>query len=205
MVFGNGLNVMGWSDLGPTQPNKYQTLMQDLRRQEEERAYESMLRQPAHQNVKSVPGPSAMSSMTTVEDDEVTYSDVNRQMALIFNVIISIVACSYAIWMAARHWSTPQRLALSLGGSGLVAIAEVVVYAGYLRKIQEAKQRGKQQVETREIINTWVIGGRKLPNEARNNEPNKDIEQTIGNPSSRNTSLRYRPRVDDARRPGKDL
>lgn len=91
-------------------------------------------------------------------NDEVTYADVNRQMALIFNILVSIVACSVALWLVASRWSTPSRLALSMGGSVLVAVAEAVVYAGYLRRVKEARESGKKQVEIKEIIKTWVIG-----------------------------------------------
>lgn len=92
------------------------------------------------------------------QDDEISYADVNRQMALIINILISIVACSVAIWMAARHWSTPSRLGLSMGGSSMIGVAEVVVYAGYLRRLKEAREKGKKEIEVKEIIKTWVIG-----------------------------------------------
>jgi energy-converting hydrogenase Eha subunit C len=80
-------------------------------------------------------------------------------LALIVNVLVSIVACGAVLWMAARHWTTPPRLALSMGGSGLVAVAEVVVYMGYLRKVEEAKLKGRKHVEKKEIVNTWILGG----------------------------------------------
>lgn len=158
----------------------YKTLMNNLRRQEEERAYEQMVSRPStakvyqphdRQTAKPTPFPP-----TTDEDDEMTYADVNRQMALILNIIISIVACSFAIWTASRHWSTPLRLGLSFGGSVLVAIAEVVVYAGYLGKLKGAKERGKDQFETKEIINTWVIGGGKSDGSARDDLPKGDTD-----------------------------
>ena len=100
-------------------------------------------------------------STTTVEDDEMTYNDVSRQMALILNVLISIIACSVAIWMATWSWSVPKRLGLSMGGSGIVAIAEVAVYAGYIRKLSEAKDRERKKPEKKEIMDTWIIEGSK--------------------------------------------
>jgi TMEM199 family protein len=80
-------------------------------------------------------------------------------MALIFNVLVSILACAGAIWMAARWWSTPARFALSFGGSLLVGVAEVVVYAGYIRRVGEAKGKEKGIREFKEVVNTWVVGG----------------------------------------------
>ncbi|MCJ1471382.1 hypothetical protein MMC13_000021 [Lambiella insularis] len=152
---------------------EYKALMARLRKDEEARSYERMINPPLLVETFSrrFP-PSAPSQLfqgdlqpSSVEDEEITYADVNRQVALIFNILISIVACSAAIWMAASHWSTPKRLGISMGGSGVVGIAEVVVYAGYLRRLKEAKAKGKKEIETKEIMETWVIGGEeKLPN-----------------------------------------
>lgn len=95
------------------------------------------------------------------EDDEITYADINRQMALIINILVSIVACSVAIWMASSRWSTPKRLGLSMGGSVMVGVGEVVVYAGYLRRLKEARKKGRKEVEVKEIMRTWIIGGKE--------------------------------------------
>lgn len=140
--------------------------MARLRREEEARAYERMTHPPpaAQTFSQRFPGSKHTDLFPTSqadigEDDEVTYADINRQMALIVNILVSIVACSVAIWLAARHWSTPSRLGLSMGGSSMVGVAEVVVYAGYLRRVKEAKEKGKKEVEIKEIVKTWIIGG----------------------------------------------
>jgi hypothetical protein len=99
-----------------------------------------------------------------IQDDEMSYAYVNRQMALIFNVLISIIACSVAIWMAARHWSVPQRLALSMTGGIVVGVAEVVIYSGYLRRLNEARTIEKKVVEVKQIAETWVIESTKDAN-----------------------------------------
>lgn len=150
--------------------------MARLRREEEARAYERMInppppaesfsdRFPLTSNAKLFP--SAIQTDTN-ESDEITYADINRQMALIINVLVSIVACSVAIWMAASHWSTPKRLGLSMGGSGMIGIGEVVVYAGYIRRLKEAREKEKKQVEIKEIIKTWVIGGDEVTDSQEN-------------------------------------
>lgn len=140
--------------------------MARLRREEDARQYERMIypplpsetfgqRFPKSSNAKLFP--SAPYSNTD-EEDEITYADINRQMALIINILISIVACSVAIWMVSSHWSTPKRLGLSMGGSGIIGVGEVVVYAGYIRRLKEARKNGKNQIEVKEIIKTWIIG-----------------------------------------------
>ncbi|KAL9635730.1 MAG: hypothetical protein Q9164_003275 [Protoblastenia rupestris] len=146
--------------------SEYKALMARLRLEEEARAYERMIN-PAHSAEtfsQRFPNSShaqlfPASQADIGKDDEVSYADINRQMTLIINIMVSIVACSVAIWLAARHWSTPSRLGLSMGGSSMIGVAEVVVYAGYLRRVKESKEKGKKEVEIKEIIKTWIISG----------------------------------------------
>ena len=144
--------------------------MAQLRREEEARAYERMTNPPKPMETlaQRFPASSAVHAFSSahqninasdLEDDSVTYADVDRQMALIFNVIISILTCAVFIWIAARWWSTPARLALSMGGSIFVGVAEVVVYSGYIRRIGEAKEKAKGIKEVKEVVQTWVVGG----------------------------------------------
>ncbi len=145
--------------------------MARLRREEESRAYERMTsplppKETFSQRFPTASAAYAFSSTAayqsfnpTIDEDDITYTDVNRQVTLIFNVLLSVVACAGAIWMAARWWDTPARLALSMSGSLLVGVAEVVVYSGYIRRLGEAKQKEGAVKEVKEIVKTWVIGG----------------------------------------------
>ncbi|KAI9686769.1 MAG: hypothetical protein M1822_002829 [Bathelium mastoideum] len=157
--------------------DEYKALMARLREEEEARKYERMLNPPPKSETFTQRFPNSAHTHlfpTTVkeEEDEVTYADVNRQLALILNVLVSIIACSVTIWMAARHWSAPSRLALSMTGSSVVAVAEVVIYSGYIRRVKEAKDNEKKKTEQKEILQTWVIDGseKKLPTKK---EPNR--------------------------------
>ncbi|KAK6006749.1 hypothetical protein QM012_005757 [Aureobasidium pullulans] len=134
----------------PQPTAEYTALMARLRREEENIAYQRLINPTS-----SVPETSRIRPED--QDDEVTYTDVNRQLALIINVLVSIIACSVAIWIAARHRSVPQRMALSMFGSGAVAIAEVAIYMGYIRRIKEAKQTEGKKLETKQVVETWVI------------------------------------------------
>lgn len=142
--------------------------MQRLRNQEEQRQYERMLnplpeKETFNQRFPNAAGgtafnPNTYHGQTGVDDvDDTTYQDVERQMALIINVLVSIIACAVAFWIVARHWSVPQRLALSMGGSLTVAAAEVVIYFGYIRRIQDAKTKEIKHKEKREVAESWVI------------------------------------------------
>lgn len=142
--------------------------MAKLREEEEALAYERMMNPPSQAETFSQRfSASSYAQLFPAnlplkeQDDEITFADINRQMALIINVLVSIIACSVAIWMAASHWSTPKRLGLSMGGSGIVGIAEVVVYVGYLRRVKESKEKEKKKPEVKEIIGTWVINSDK--------------------------------------------
>lgn len=123
------------------------------------------------------------------ETDEITYADVNRQMTLILNVLISIVACGAAIWIVARYWSTPIRLALSMSGSIIVGIAEVTVYSGYIRRVRKAKIKEKSTKEIKKVIKSWNVQADK------GIDPNKVSEESIiqgPKNSVQNTAVRRR-------------
>ncbi|KAH0533871.1 hypothetical protein GP486_008957 [Trichoglossum hirsutum] len=142
--------------------------MTRLRREEDARAYERLIhpqttsRTTVTADLFATPRPPPTDLAADNEEDEITYADVNRQLTLVLNILISVIACSVAIWMVASSWSTPQRLGLSMGGSGIVGVAEVVVYAGYLRRLKDAREKAKKEVERKEVVRTWVVGGKKI-------------------------------------------
>ena len=141
--------------------------MRRLRQEEEQRQYEQMLyptpaKETFDQRFPDVGSASGAASFgANAEEDEITYADVNRQMALIINVLVSIIACSIAIWIAARRWEVHKRLALSMFGSGLVAFAEVAIYLGYIRRIKDARVTERAKLEKKEVVETWVIERKK--------------------------------------------
>jgi hypothetical protein len=141
--------------------------MARLRKQEEARVYERMLNPEPPSEALTSRFPAAShghlfppTSAGQAEDEEMTYADINRQMALIANVLISIIACSVAIWKVAWHWETPARLALSMCGSILVAVAEVAIYAGYIGRVSEAKAKERKKIERKTVKESWVIAGK---------------------------------------------
>ncbi|KFZ19502.1 hypothetical protein V502_03614 [Pseudogymnoascus sp. VKM F-4520 (FW-2644)] len=149
----------------PTQTPEYKALMARLRRHAEEREYVRLTKAaPASETYsRNLPATSPAFAFASTEayieaspDDEITYDDVNRQLTLILNVVISIIACSAALWMVSKWWSTPARLALSFTGSLVVAVAEVGVYFGYIRKVKESVMEEKAVKEVRELVDTWV-------------------------------------------------
>ncbi|KAF2102115.1 hypothetical protein NA57DRAFT_54043 [Rhizodiscina lignyota] len=147
----------------PAPSSEYQALMARLRAAEEQKSYERMLNPlpPAQSFYERFPNAHNVDSND--QEDDVTYADVDRQLTLIINVLVTVVACGIAIWIIARRWSAPARLGLSMSGAILVAVAEVVVYTGYLRRVKEAKGKEKRKIENKEIVETWVIEGKSMP------------------------------------------
>ncbi|RYP68047.1 hypothetical protein DL771_006888 [Monosporascus sp. 5C6A] len=155
----------------PEPSEEYKALMARLRREEEERSYERMIRKgppretfaqrfPASRMAHSfaeVNRPSKASDMG--DDDTFEHGEVQKQITLIFNFLVSIVGCGIALWLAARWWSTSARLFLSLGGSIVVAIAEVAVYSAYTWRMSEGEKKESKKKEIREIVKTWVVAG----------------------------------------------
>ena len=110
-------------------------------------------------------------------------------MGLIFNVMISVFACAGAIWVVARWWNTPARLALSMSGSILVGVAEVVVYSGYVRRVGESKGKEQAVKEVKEVMKTWVIGG----------------EEDVGREGEKSTKIEAKQAVDNGTRKRKTI
>jgi hypothetical protein len=147
------------------QSDAYKALMARLRQEEEARQYERMLNPTPQTETFAQRYPTASyghlfppaPQQSENEDDDMTYADINRQMAMIANVLISIIACSIGVWKTAWHWDVPARLALSMVSSIVVALAEVAIYAGYIGRLQEARQNERMKVETKEVAESWVI------------------------------------------------
>lgn len=160
--------------------------MERLRKEEEAREYERMIHPPPEaetfaQRFPAAPHAHFDPKASDFEDDEVSYEEVHRQMILIINVLVSIIACGVFIWMAARHWSAPKRLGLSMSGSLVVAVAEVIIYNGYVRRVKEAKTKEKKKPEIKEIIESWVIDG-----------ASRKPKETLSSGDKTEDSIRYR-------------
>lgn len=146
----------------PFQSDEYKALMARLRREEEERKYQRMVSQPSSldaapnfaQQFAEVNRPTDKSDLG---DDDATMNDVHRQVMLVINFLVTIIGCAATLWIVARWWSTPARLFLTMGGTLLVAIAEVAVYSGYVWHIGQARKKDSKIKEVREIVDTWVV------------------------------------------------
>lgn len=169
--------------------------MARLRRDEEQRQYERMTHPPPAAETYSQRYPRARMTAAFAEvnrpvnkedlgDDDVTYEDVHRQLMLILNFVVSIAGVAVTLWVLARWWSTPARLFLTMGGSILVGIAEVVVYSGYIWHLGEATKKEKKVREVKEVVGTWVV--------EKEGEEGGVTEQIVGGNTGEESKLRRR-------------
>ncbi|KAI2624492.1 endoplasmic reticulum-based factor for assembly of V-ATPase-domain-containing protein [Xylaria nigripes] len=158
----------------PEPTDEYKALMARLRREEEERSYERMLRKappretfaerfplaPMAHSFAEVNKPSKSSDIGT---DDVEFGDVQKQITLILNFLVSVFGCGVAIWKVALWWPVSTRLLLSLGGAITVAITEVVVYSAYSWRMSEGEKKQSKMKEVKEVVSTWVVHEENIP------------------------------------------
>lgn len=86
--------------------------------------------------------------------------ELKNQLTTIVNIIISIVSVAYAIWYwTETSWGLPlsYRVLLSVFFGILVLVAEVVVYMGYLNKIEDARTRERKKKEVKKVVRTFNL------------------------------------------------
>ncbi|KAM0345946.1 hypothetical protein ACHAPU_006000 [Fusarium lateritium] len=151
----------------PEPSPQYKALMARLRREEEARSYERMINPvPQHETFKerfpySAAGFAAANRPTSaadIGDEDIAMEEVHKQVTLIINFLVSIAGVAGTLWVTARWWSVSSRLFLTMGGSILVAIAEVVVYNAYVWKMDEGRKKHGKVKEVREVVESWVVG-----------------------------------------------
>ncbi|KAJ4293048.1 hypothetical protein N0V88_005712 [Collariella sp. IMI 366227] len=159
----------------PQPSDEYKALMARLRREQEQQEYERMSNPmpPMETFSQRFPNGANMAQAfaavnkpvreADMGDDDVTYSDVHRQVILIMNFLASIIGVAATLWILARWWPTPARLFLTMGGSILVGIAEVAVYSGYVWHLGQADKKDKSLKEVKQIVQTWAVGADDEP------------------------------------------
>lgn len=178
--------------------------MAKLRRDEDARAYERMVNPPLPLETFKDRFPNSARSFAAVNkptteadigDDEVTYNEIHRQVMLLINFLVSIAGVAATLWIAGRWWSLPARLFLTLGGSILVAIAEVAVYGGYIWRMGEAKRKEDDRPERKEVVQTWVVGKDGTDETGGEKEEQKPNENIVLLPEKDDTAKHLKRRT----------
>lgn len=126
--------------------------------------------------------------------------DINP--SLVLNILLSVVMCAGAMFYLTRWWRNDGvRVLLSLSTGILVGVAEVTVYAGYLRKVKESREKERAKREKKQFIGEYrgnpldetalapsadqeEIWGRGVNGGMRRRVREKwEKEQDLGNPS----------------------
>lgn len=99
---------------------------------------------------------------------DLTPSQINKQIkeqvTTVFNILLSVVSVIVAIWYwsgSSSRFPVEIRILLCLFFGLLVLLAEVVVYNGYLQRLNEAKTKEKSKKERKKVIKTIKIGANR--------------------------------------------
>lgn len=86
--------------------------------------------------------------------------EVRSHITTIFNIFISVVSVVYAIWYwtnSSAYMRDSYRVLLCVFAGLLILVAEVVVYMGYLNKIEEARIRERNKKEVKKVVQTFKL------------------------------------------------
>lgn len=85
---------------------------------------------------------------------------IKEQTTTIFNILVSVASVVYAIWYwtnSSGYFALEMRIFLCLFFGLLILVAEIVVYNGYLNKIEAAKRNEKNKKIKKKVIKTFDI------------------------------------------------
>lgn len=121
----------------PQPSPEYVALMDRLRKEQEQREYASLVSKRAFD-----PGQEE-------EKDDISPS-------LVLNILLSIVLCAAAMFYLTRWWPNDGlRVLVSLTTGAVVGVAEVTVYAAYLRKVRLSKEKERAKRERKQFIGEY--------------------------------------------------
>ncbi|KAL1967602.1 hypothetical protein VTN77DRAFT_3117 [Rasamsonia byssochlamydoides] len=157
----------------PEPSPEYLALKARLQAAAEEEAYNRLLSPPS----STAPGPSPIfsspNSHSSLHDDAADNDNDPLTPSLVLNIFMSVLLCGFSTFWALTNFQTPAFLsfATSKPSAGtaaqavepafvlmsifvglLVGVAEVVVYAAYLRKVGQARAKEKGIKERKEVI-----------------------------------------------------
>lgn len=128
----------------PEPTPEYVALMARLRAEQEQRDYKALVARQAYEEQKALLG----------QDLEEQKDDISP--SLVLNVLLSVVMCAGVAFHLTRWWvNDGVRVLVSLGTGLVVGVAEVTVYAAYLRKVDESRRKERRLKEKKEVIGEY--------------------------------------------------
>jgi TMEM199 family protein len=127
----------------PEPSAEYVELMERLRKEQEQREYRALL---SKERLATDQGGVDDSE----EKDDLTPS-------LVFNILLSVIMCGVAMFHMTRWWTSDAiRVLVSMLVALVVGVAEVVVYAGYMRTIKRNKEKQRNLKEKKYVIGEYT-------------------------------------------------
>jgi len=88
------------------------------------------------------------------EDYDPAHDDISP--SLVLNILLSVVFCAGGIFHITRYWHNDGlRVLVSLLVGIVVGVAEVTVYAAYLRKVKQSREKEKGMKEKRQFLGEY--------------------------------------------------
>lgn len=163
---------------------EYTQLMKKLREEQQEKEYQELIQSHVtHATTRSTLAPigtNGNSNTNTNTNFAHEAKIVKEQLTTVVNIVITAASVVAALWYWTGNgrWNESWRVLLCVFGGLLTLIAEVVVYLGYIRRVNEARSQEQQLKEKTYIISSEVIG--------------PSISGGIGGDGSKNSQLRQR-------------
>ncbi|OBA19099.1 hypothetical protein METBIDRAFT_80041 [Metschnikowia bicuspidata var. bicuspidata NRRL YB-4993] len=138
-----------------TKPELFVKLMEDLRLRNKEEEYQKLVN----------PSPTLNTLYEQKYHDEPfnsvrQHKETKTHITTMFNILISVASVVYAIW----YWTDSSwgirdsyRVLLCIFFGILILVAEVVVYMGYLRRIEEAKIKERNKKELKKVVRSFTV------------------------------------------------
>lgn len=153
---------------------EYVALMERLRAEVAEREYRALLADRRGGSTKipvetiDAVGKYAFLSEKSSHENHDTGSvakTVKQQLAAVVNVAVTVAAVSFAVWRWSERLSGGKddigtRALLSIAAGLLVLVADTVIFGGYLRRVDDARERERALPERKAVVDTVVIGGK---------------------------------------------
>lgn len=140
--------------ISPPKTPEFIKSMEILRSKALEQEYRDLVDPPSHSTL----------FQTTDLDELLSPAQAGREakshVTTIFNILVSVASVAYAVWYwTATSWALPPslRVLLCVFFALLVLVAEVVVYLGYLNRIEEARVRERSKKEVKTVVRLFKL------------------------------------------------
>lgn len=128
---------------------EYEAMMAKLRLKQAEVEYQRLVRpKPEYETLHET-------DFTSMPLAAQQAKEVKNQITTIINVLVSVASVAYAAWYwTGSSWGLDPvwRVLFMVLAGLLVLIAEVVVYMGYIRRVDEARTRERAKKEVKKVV-----------------------------------------------------